>query len=87
MSGLAVRAVAWGGAFCLCFCCCFHFVKWMDLKGETKGTVQYQRKCKPNIVHSHSLSDLVIMGVLVGLGESIVQKKNGVLVLLMQGTL
>lgn len=46
MSGLAVRAEAWGGAFCLCFCCCFHFVKWMDLKGETKGAISTKVQAK-----------------------------------------
>lgn len=36
----------WRGGFCLCFCCCFQFVKRVDLKGwsgrveEISATVQ-----------------------------------------------
>lgn len=64
-----------GGDFCLCFCCCFHFVKWMDLKGESRRRGQYQQQCKPNINHSHRLRDLVIMGVWLVRGNPLCKRE------------
>lgn len=71
MSGLAVRAKAYRVGFLFVFLLPFSLCQMDGLERRD----QEEEEHKPNIVHSHRLSDLVIMEVLVGLGNLLCKRK------------